>query len=172
LNKYHREGNAVIVTNDKLADRVRNEYPLFRIEASAIKDIKDKYSLDKSIDTGLYDNIVLPICANDDIDFLKEINNKDQIRLFINAECSYTCPNKVCYGTTDQINKDNRDPDDMLCSHWDLKLPRTFYKENFNWLDFYFDIEKFNALGFSNYKLLPSWEDQQRTKIMLDTQYR
>ena len=164
LKIYHREGNAIITAVDKLAGRIKNDFPKYKIEASAVMDITTKEHLNKVIDTGLYDTIVLPMCANDDTKFLESINNKDQIRLFINAECSYTCPKKVCYGTLSQINKEKTDK--MICSHYDLKMPRTFYDDSIDWNNFYFDKDKFDKMGFSNYKLLPSWEARQRTHIM------
>ena len=168
LKEYHREGNAIITATDKLAERIKNDFPKYKVEASAVMDITTEEHLNKVIDTDLYDTIVLPICANDDTKFLKSIKNKDQIRLFINAECSYTCPKKVCYGTISQINKETRDPNEMMCSHYDLKMPRTFYDDSVDWNNFYFDKDKFDKMGFSNYKLLPSFEGQQRTWIMYE----
>jgi len=166
LKRYHRKGNAIITAIDKLARKIKNDFPKYKVEASAVMDITTEEHLNRVIDTGLYDTIVLPICANDDTKFLESIKNKDQIRLFINAECSYTCPKKVCYGTISQINKETRDPNEMMCSHYDLKMPRTFYDDSVDWENFYFDKDKFDKMGFSNYKLLPSWEVQQRTHIM------
>ncbi len=172
LKFHHREGNAIITSIDKLARRIKNDFPKYKVEASAVMDITTKGHLDRVIGTGLYDTIVLPICANDDTKFLKSIKNKDQIRLFINTECSYTCPKKVCYGTISQINKDpNLDPhawNKMRCSHYDLKMPRTFYDDSVDWNNFYFDKDEFDNMGFSNYKLLPSFEGQQRTWIMYE----
>jgi len=166
LKRYHREGNAIITAIDKLAKRIKNDFPKYKVEASAVMDITTEEHLNRVIDTGLYDTIVLPICANDDTKFLKSIGNKDQIRLFINAECSYTCPKKICYGRIGQINKDKSDK--MMCSYHSLKMPRTFYDDAIDWNDFYFDKDKFDKMGFSNYKLLPSWETQQRTYIMYE----
>ena len=45
-------------------------------------------------------------------------------------------------------------------------MERTFYKEHINWNDFYFDKSKFDKIGITKYKILPSWESQQRTAIM------
>jgi hypothetical protein len=56
----------------------------------------------------------------------------------------------------------------MRCSHYDLKMPRTFYDDSVDWNNFYFDKDKFDKMGFSNYKLLPSFETQQRTWIMYE----
>ena len=170
LKTRHREGNAIIVSTNRLAERIREDFPKYKIEASAIMDITSKASLGTVASTNLYDTIVLPICANDDTEFLKSIKDKAQIRLFINAECSYNCPKKVCYGANSKINSSNRT--DMICSHWDLKMPRTWYNNSVNWSNFYFNVDKFNGMGFNNYKILPSWEGQQHTDIMVDTQYK
>jgi len=166
LQQYHREGNSILTGTHKLAERIKQDFPKYKIEASAVFDITTKEKLNKAIETGFYDTIVLPICMNDDLEFLKEIENKDQIRLFMNAECSYTCPKKICYGSIGQINKGKLEPSDMKCSHWDLNLPRTFYDDNVDWNNFYFDKKVYDEIGFSNYKLVPAWANQQRTNIM------
>ena len=172
LSNYHREGNSILVATHKLAERVRQDFPKYEIEISAVVDIKTEAQLVKATESKLFDTIVLPICMNDDIDFLKNIKDKDQIRLFMNAECSYTCPHKVCYGTISQINNGRLESVDenghtlMKCSHWDLGMPRTFYDDDVDWANFYFDKSKFDALGFSKYKLVPSWASTQRTNIM------
>lgn len=166
LKAYHKEGNAILTGTDALAERIKNDYPKYKIEASAVFDITTKAKLDKKVSSNLYDTIVLPICMNDDIEFLKNIKDKDQIRLFMNAECSYTCPQKVCYGSMTKINQGKVVPDSMKCSHYDLNMPRTKYDDSVDWNNFYFDKSIYDNIGFSNYKLVPSWANQQRTNIM------
>jgi len=171
LKQYHRKGNAIITATDELAKHIKNDFPDYQIEASCIQDIVDTKKLEQKISLGVYDTIVLPIHMNDDIKFLKSIKDKKIIRLFLNAECSYTCPKKVCYGTTSKINIDERNritgaPTQMQCSFWNLGMERTFYKDHIDWNNFYFDKAKFDKIGFTKYKLLPSWENQQRTVIM------
>jgi len=169
LRNHHQDCNAIIVSLDKLAMRIREDFPKYKIEASCIQDIVDIPRLEKKISLGLYDTIVLPIHMNDDIKFLENIKDKEKIRLFLNVECSYTCPKKVCYGTTSKINAGKRDVDKMLCSKYDLNMPRTFHKDEINWSEFYFDKVKFDKMGFNKYKLLSPWELQQRTIIMYKT---
>jgi len=166
LRQYHREGNSILTGTHKLAERIKQDFPKYKIEASAVFDIVTEEKLNKTIETNLYDTIVLPICMNDDLDFLKGIKDKEQIRLFMNAECSYTCPQKICYGSTSRINQGKIEPTEMKCSHWDLNLPRTFYDDSVDWNNFYFDKSIYDKMGFSNYKLVPSWATQQRTFIM------
>ena len=164
LKQYHRKGNAIITATDELAKHIKNDFPDYQIEASCIQDIVDTEKLEQKISLGVYDTIVLPIHMNDDVKFLKLIKDKEKIRLFLNVECSYTCPKKVCYGTTSKINVGEKDK--MMCSFWDLGLERTFYKDHIDWNNFYFDKSKFDKIGFTKYKLLPSWENQQRTATM------
>ena len=171
LEQYHRKGNAIITATDELAKHIKNDFPDYQIEASCIQDIVTAEKLKKKISLGVYDTIVLPIHMNDDIKFLKSIKDKKIIRLFLNVECSYTCPKKVCYGTTSKINIDERNritdaPIQMQCSFWNLGMERIFYKDHIDWNNFYFDKAKFDKIGFTKYKLLPSWENQQRTVIM------
>ena len=108
LKEYHRKGNAVITATDKLAEYIRNDFPDYKIEASCIQDIVSAEKLEQKISLGLYNTVVLPIHMNDDIKFLEGIKDKEKIRLFLNVECSYLCPKKVCYGTTSKINIDER----------------------------------------------------------------
>ena len=164
LKQYHRKGNAIITATDELAKHIKNDFPDYQIEASCIQDIVDTKKLEQKISLGVYDTVVLPIHMNDDVKFLKRIKDKEKIRLFLNVECSYSCPKKICYGTTSKINRNEKDK--MMCSFWDLGLERTFYKDHIDWNNFYFDKSKFDKIGFTKYKLLPSWENQQRTVIM------
>jgi len=164
LKEHHRKGNAIITATDDLATRIKEDFPDYKIEASCIQDIVDNKKLEKKISLGVYNTIVLPIHMNDDIKFLESIKDKEKIRLFLNAECSYTCPTKVCYGSTSRVNKNIITK--MQCSFYDLKMPRTFYKDEINWSNFYFDKLKFDKIGITKYKLVPSWETQQRTYIM------
>ena len=164
LKEYHRKGNAIITATDKLARYIKEDFPDYQIEASCIQDIVDTERLEKKISLKLYDTIILPIHMNDEVKFLESIKDKEKIRLFLNVECSYTCPKKVCYGTTSQINSVEKDR--IMCSFWDLDMERTFHKDDMNWNDFYFDKSKFDKMGIDKYNLVPSWESQQRTFIM------
>lgn len=178
LRSYHRKGNSIVVSTNELAGRIKNDFPYYNLEASAINDITDAAQLQEIVDTHLYDIVCLPMCVNDDLAFLESIKNKDQIRLFLNVECSYTCPQKLCYGSTSKINS-NANPNttiltgdqQMQCSHHDFNLPRKFYNDKINWGEYYFDKSKFDEMGFNNYKLVPPMEAQQRTYIMYKNGY-
>jgi len=142
LEKYHREGNAVIVTDDKLAHWIRDDYPKYRIEASVIKNIDTYQAIDDALES--YDTVVLPMKLNEDPDFLVKIEDKDRITLFGNAGCALTCPSKICYPSISKMNKYKGG--EFTCSQT-LK-----YREMHGMIDF--DLEKLSALGFSRFKLL------------------
>ena len=164
LKEYHRKGNAVITATDKLAEYIRNDFPDYKIEASCIQDITDNEHYEKKVATGLYDTIVLPIHCNDDLKFIESIKRKDLLRLFMNIECSYNCPSKVCYGTTSKINREEKRK--FMCSLIHLGMERSFYNDDINWSEFYFDLPMYEKMGISKFKLVPPKEDQQRTALM------
>jgi hypothetical protein len=142
LEKYHREGNAVIVTNDDLARWIREDFPGYRIEASVIKNINTYRKIEDAYD--LYDTVVLPMKFCQQSEFLIKIANKDRITLFANAGCALTCPSKICYPSISKINKYKGG--EFRCSQT-LK-----YREMHGMIDF--DLDKLSALGFSRFKLL------------------
>ncbi len=103
FEKYHRRGNFVIVTNDKLAIWLRRDFPGYQIDASVIKNIKTHRQIAEALQ--LYDSVVLPMRLNEDLDFLARIEEKDRITLFANAGCALTCPSKICYPSISRFNK-------------------------------------------------------------------
>jgi hypothetical protein len=104
LEKYHRPGNSIIVTNDDLARWVRQDFPNYQIDASVIKNIKTRRKVSEALE--LYDLVVLPMSLNEDLAFLEKIEEKDRIILFANAGCALTCPSKLCYVSISKKNKD------------------------------------------------------------------
>jgi len=143
LEKYHRPGNSLIITNDELAGWIRSDFPDYRLEASVIKNINTLKKVDEAF--RLYDTVILPMTSNDDEELLKSIDNKKNITLFANAGCAYTCPSKICYPSISKANK-TADKDLFQCSQ---KL-----KER-NTIGMYdFDLDYLQSLGFERFKLL------------------
>jgi len=143
LEKYHRPGNSLIITNDELAGWIRTDFPEYRLEASVIKNINNV----KKVEAGfkIYDTVILPMDSNNDEAFLLSIERKEDVTLFANAGCALTCPSKICYPSISKANKVG-DPELFRCSQ---KL-----KER-NTIGMYdFDLEKFRAMGFERFKLL------------------
>ena len=143
LEKYHRPGNSIIITNDELAGWIRSDFPEYRLEASVIKNIDNIRKVDAAFK--IYDTVILPMASNNDEAFLLSIERKEDITLFANAGCALTCPSKICYPS---ISKANKVGDSSLfrCSQ---KL-----KER-NTIGMYdFDLEKLRSMGFERFKLL------------------
>jgi len=144
LRKYHKARNAVIVTNDDLAKWIRRDFPLYRIEASVIKNLKTRERIEEAMD--LYDTVVLPMELNDNTGFLEQLTHKDRITLFANAGCALTCPSKICYMSVSKVNKGNGG--EFMCSQ-PLKQ-----RDMRGMVDF--DLGHLQSLGFSRFKLLRS----------------
>ncbi len=144
LDIFHRDGNAVIVTNDELARWIRRDFPRYRIEASVIKNLKTHARIAADLD--IYDTVVLPMELNQDETFLAGVPSKDRVTLFANAGCALTCPSKTCYVSISKINKTGAG--EFVCSQ-SLKD-----REMLGMVDF--DMARFEELGFSRFKLLRS----------------
>jgi len=143
LNTYYYPGNVVSMVDDNLARWVRRDYPNYKIEASVIK--KTKFStIEETLE--LYDQLVLPMFMNDDVENLKKIKQKDKIILFANAGCAYNCKHQICYSSVSKINKGEIPIEEYKCSA-ELK-PRTIEPLH------EFDLDKLRALGFNNFKFL------------------
>ena len=71
FQKYHRRGNFVIVTNDRFARWIRQDFPFYQIDASVIKNIKTHRKIEEALE--IYDSVVLPMRLNEDFDFLEKI---------------------------------------------------------------------------------------------------
>lgn len=143
LERYHRTGNSLIITNDELAGWLRSDFPEYKLEASVIKNINTLKKVDEAF--RIYDTVILPMSSNDDEDLLKAIDNKKDITLFANAGCAYTCPSKICYPSISKANKTG-DKGLFQCSQ---KI-----KER-NTIGMYdFDLDHLRELGFERFKLL------------------
>ena len=117
LDKYHYAPNMVLTTSNEFAELVRKDYPNYKVEASVINNFDTVEKLNEVWD--LYDTIVLPIICNgrpDGSQMMEGIDNlkhPEKIRLFINVECSYTCPKKLCYpkiGLANEVLGAEHDP--------------------------------------------------------------
>ena len=117
LDKYHYAPNMVLTTSNEFAELLRKDYPNYKVEASVINSFDTVEKLNEIWD--LYDTIVLPIICNGRpdgslmIEGIDNLKHPEKIRLFINVECSYTCPKKLCYpkiGLTNEVLGAEHDP--------------------------------------------------------------
>ena len=143
LNRLYYPRNVVAVVDDNLAKWVKRDYPNYLVEASVIK--KTTFSnIEKTLE--LYDQVVLPMFMNDDIEELKKIKQKDKIILFANAGCGYTCKHQICYPSVSKINKGEIPLDQYKCSK-EVKPREVIPLHEFN-------LDKLKGLGFNNFKFL------------------
>ena len=142
LERHHRPGNSVIVTNDALASWIRRDFPHYKVEASVIKNLRTYDRIAAALN--LYDTAVLPMDCCEDEPFLRGLPDKDRITLFANAGCALTCPSKICYPSISKFNKDG--VAELMCSQ---PLKR---REMRGLIEF--DLGRLQDLGFSRFKVL------------------
>ena len=151
LDKYHIKGNGVICVNDDLAKRIRKDYPLYIIEASSIKKLNSYEKIDRALE--IYDYAVIPSEYNKSDEFLEGIKEKKRIILFANSICDHCCQDHRCYREVSKRFQDNEGVHDQICFKWVL-VPNV-----------YFDVRKFNKMGFSLFKLVPIYDKDTENLI-------
>ncbi len=143
LETHHRPGNSIVCTNDRLALRLKKDFPLYEVKASIIKNLNTPDKVGRALD--LYHAVTLPMDRNDDDEFLESLPEKHRLLLFGNANCAYTCPARTCYlGFAQEIFGK---PVTSACSR--SAIPRLDQGKVF------FDVRKFARMGFSRFKLVP-----------------
>ncbi len=144
LEKYHRQGNSVITTEDSLAQWIRRDYPHYQIEASVIKNIDTYAKIDAALD--IYDTVILPMRLNPQFAFLDNIQTekKKRITLFANAGCAFNCPARMCYEAISRMNKFTGAQ--FSCSKATMPRPQLGMVS--------FDLQKLSTAGFRRFKLL------------------
>ncbi len=150
LEKYHRKPNSVIVTNDDLARWIAEDFPDYRIDASVIKNVDNQRKLDQAFE--LYDEVVLPMTANEDSAFLQSIKEPERITLFANAGCAFTCPSKICYVSISRLNKGDKNAE----FHCSQKIKE---REMMGMIDF--SLQPLVEMGFRSFKMLRSAPGRQ-----------
>jgi hypothetical protein len=144
LEKYHRQGNIIICTSDELARKIRKNFPLYTLRSSIIKNLNTVEKVKKAFD--IYDDVVIPMDLNDDDEFLESLPQKERIMLFANAACAYSCPARICYPEISKVNQDKGNK--VRCKKQELGLLEYAF--------YFFDVDKFYSMGFSNFKLIPA----------------
>jgi hypothetical protein len=144
LEKYYRPGNIIICTSDKLARMIRKDFPVYKLRASIIKNLNTYSKISTALD--LYDDVVIPMDMNDDDEFLQGLPEKSRIMLFANAACAYSCKSRICYPEISKFNQSKTDR--IRCNKQELGI--------LEYGNYYFNVEKFHGMGFSNFKLIPA----------------
>jgi len=139
LKLHHRKGNDVIITVKKLAEWIREDFPLYTIDCSTIKNYRPN-QIDNSFKDGLYDNTVLSARFNHDPE-IANIKNKDKVIVFVNSKCGWTCQTPTCYM---QVSQHNKGLDETFTCSEDGSTNKVI-----------FDLKYYVDLGFSHFKLTP-----------------
>ncbi len=144
LTRYHRKGNVIICVSDVLARFVKTEFPDYVVEASIIKGAQDLETIQESLE--LFDLLTLLPEANDDLDFLTSLPQKDRIILFGNARCLYNCNLRTCYQNNSVLMKRASNPEfGSFLPRCSLNAPR---QSEYT----VFDLNRLYAMGFRRFK--------------------
>lgn len=89
--------NNISISNLKLMEKIEKEFPnykwVFSREAHLINPFTPEL-LNYLIDLKKFSLIEIPTDFNDDLDFLKQIKNKNKIELIVNPRCKKTCESR------------------------------------------------------------------------------
>ena len=141
LSKYNIVGNSLIVANDELAIRLRNDYPNYKLEHSVVDELWNVESVNSKL--GLYDEVVLHGKWNTRVKQLSSIVEKSKIRLFTGMGCSYECVDRCCYRNVSQETSGIFVKPELSCSMTGVGGSKVF------------DVEVLRSMGFSKFKVLP-----------------
>lgn len=144
LQKNCRQGNVIICTSDEFARLLRRDFPKYTLRASIIKNLNTLNKIERALK--LYDDVVIPMDMNDDDEFLEQLPEKHRMMLFANAACAYDCPSRICYPGISAVNQQKSNV--VRCKKAEMGLQEVAYH--------FFNVEKFSALGFSHFKLIPA----------------
>lgn len=143
--------NSVVITNDQLARRIKEDFPGISIKASVIKLLATHDEISRALE--LYDSVCLVPWLNDNEKLLSGIQEKKRIVLFANTTCLYRCRKPICY---QQISNNNFDQQKDIMPKCNLKLndkdSPMFGKKIETHV---FDISEARFDGFGNFKLVP-----------------
>lgn len=143
LERLHHKKNSVICVSDKLAGKIKSDFPAYSVKASIIKNMNTVEKIEKAFKS--YDQVVIPMDKNDDDHFLNSLPEKDRIILFANASCAYSCRARSCYRSFSKRN---------LGENIEVNCSRT-KQGNTNCGEVFFNVQKLKEMGFTNYKLIP-----------------
>jgi hypothetical protein len=144
LERNHVKGNSIICTNDRLAVRLRRDFPLYELRASVIKRLDTVAKIKRALT--LYDTVTLPMEKTGDTRFLASIPEKQRVVLFGNANCACTCATRTCFLGFSQRN---------------FGKPVTFTcpearAEHLDRSHIFFDINRMAEIGFTRFNLVPA----------------
>ena len=158
LEKHHRPKNSITCFNDKLAERLRQDFPDYTIKASIIKNLNSREKVEEAF--ALYDEIVIPMDKNDDTEFLAGLPQKERIILFADASCAYNCPRRSCYlGFSQKMQSLEVTSECSKAKSARENLGKVF-----------FDLQGFYDLGYRQMKLIPPFSEGKKRSLITNFQ--
>jgi len=148
LKKHHRTGNSIILARTRFIDFIRNEFPDYAIEASVIMKLDSVQKIIRALK--VFDTVVPdPMWfETEKPDIPQELRSR--IRLFANAGCMYTCPQRTCYGSFSKLNLGRSlSLGDLGC--FMRSVPRPYKGSMYD-----FDVQSYNNAGYFKFKMLRS----------------
>ncbi len=143
LEKYHRQGNSIILVRDDLAKWIREDFPLYKLEASIIKEnVATLDDINRELE--IYDEVVLHGKHYDNDELMNNIEDKSRIRLFSVMGCGFNCVARLCYVNASKVNAKMRPPKHG-CSRGILPRPGIGAVK--------MDIERLTKMGFTKWKV-------------------
>jgi uncharacterized protein (DUF779 family) len=107
LEEHYKEGNGIVVVNNRLARVIRRDFPKYKIKASCIRDPRSLDSINRSLE--LYDEIAIHPQAMRDTAFIKNLPEKHRMILFGGIGCLLDCSNTVCFPIASKVFAVNPD---------------------------------------------------------------
>ncbi len=149
LDRHHQCGNSITCFTDILAQRLRQDFPLYRLKASFIKNWSNEQQVEATFE--LYDDVVITMDKNIDAEFLAALPNKERIFLFANTSCAFNCPIRSCYvGFSQEMLGREVTMDCAIPKHAREPLGKML-----------FDVAGLTALGFRQLQLAPSFPEEK-----------
>jgi hypothetical protein len=151
LKKYYNDNTCLLVSNDKLAKWIKEEFPLYTIEASVQRHISIP-QIPEALD--IYDRVPIQmnITYNLDKNFkdLEAIKDKRRIIVYATGGCMTVCENTLCHKAFSSINKSGVKADGgFRTCHISDPIQRSFI------LPVYVaDIDRLKSMGFQHFKLV------------------
>lgn len=161
LERIDNGRNSVVVTNDQLARRIKQDFPLITVKASVIRLVTEiegiqrgegpkihhliREEVSKTLD--LFDYVTLPPKLNKDGELLQSFDCKDRVVLFANGWCLSRCVGPTCYKEISDHIFNDRSFEGDTCRYptgHEIKNIYTMY-----------DLRNERFQGYSSFKLVP-----------------
>lgn len=153
LERHHTEGNSITCTSNRLAKRIKQDFPRYLVRASILKKLDTRERIERALE--IYDQVVLPMEKNDDDALLESLTSRERIMLFANAACGYACPDRTCWLGVSQVNQGREETADCT------KTPAE--RQAFGKV--FFDVGKYYRMGYRHFKLIPAFASQHATEV-------